>query len=126
MQNQTDFYCCKNLCQTRSNLLLVYWYISHFNFLYNSCRATERERERKVTWQHHFFQIHMQRMIFLMLHYNVHTVPTRNFEAHRTSKYTELRSAHGTSKRTEVRSTRNFETHGTSKISRSSYVSYYT
>ena len=32
-------------------------------------------------------------------------VPTRNFEAH------------GTSKRTELRSTRNFETHGTSKMS---------
>ena len=47
-------------------------------------------------------------------------VPTRNFEAHGTSKHTELRSAlnfeaHGTSKRTELRSTRNFETHGTSK-----------
>ena len=41
---------------------------------------------------------------------------------HGTSKRTELRStrnfeAHGTSKRTELRSTRNFETHGTSKMS---------
>ena len=51
--------------------------------------------------------------------------------------YTELRSsldfeAHGTSKRTELRSARNFEAHGTSKGTelrkclRSSYVSYYT
>ena len=45
---------------------------------------------------------------------------TRNFEAHETSK------------RTELRSTRNFETHGTSKGTelrnclRSSYVCYYT
>ena len=41
-------------------------------------------------------------------------VPTRNFEAHGTSKRTELRSAlnfeaHGTSKRTEFRNARNFE-----------------
>ena len=35
----------------------------------------------------------------------LYTVPTRNFEAH------------GTSKRTELRSTRNFEAHGTSKMS---------
>ena len=41
-------------------------------------------------------------------------VPTQNFEAHGTSKHTELRNAqkfeaHGTSKRTKLRSARNFE-----------------
>ena len=48
------------------------------------------------------------------------SVPTRNFEAHGTSKHTELRSArnfeaHGTLKRTELRNELNFEAHGTSK-----------
>ena len=96
--------------------------------LYESCAciyytAQGDKNARCINWSKSlrgtFFKPRRRQLVLLLLLlYNL--VTARNFEAHGTSKHTELRSArnfetHGTSKHTKLRNARNFEAHKTSK-----------